>query len=70
MNNKSTRIILENQHNDFTYKKSKSNLNISFNRVAFIFFIFFFISIIFLVHLMHLGSRATMLRQTVNQVKN
>ena len=59
MNNKSTRIILENQHNDFTFKKSKSNLNISFNRVAFIFFIFFFISIIFLVHLMHLGSRAT-----------
>ena len=58
MNNKSTRIILENQHNDFTFKKSKSNLNISFNRVAFIFFIFFFISIIFLVHLMHLGSRA------------
>jgi len=59
MNNKSTRIILENQHNDFTFKKNKSNLNISFNRVAFIFFIFFFISIIFLVHLMHLGSRAT-----------
>ena len=57
MNNKDSRIILEYQHNDFSYQKSKSNLNISFNRVAFIFFIFFIISIIYSVHLMHLGSR-------------
>ena len=57
MTNKNTRIILEDQQNDFSFKKSKSNLNISFNRVAFIFFIFFFISTIYLIHLVHLGSR-------------
>ena len=57
MNNKQSRIILEEQQNDFLYQKSKSNLNINFNRVAFIFFFFFFISLIYIVHLMHLGSR-------------
>ena len=56
-NNKHSKIILENQYNDFTFKKSKSKLNISFNRIAFIFFIFLIISIIYSVHLVHLGSR-------------
>ena len=32
-------------------------MNISFNRIAFIFFIFLIISIIYSVHLVHLGSR-------------
>ena len=38
-----TNLILEDYDGEFSYKKSKSNLNISFNRVAFIFFIFFII---------------------------
>ena len=50
-------IISENQKNDFFYEKRKSNLNITFNRVSFIFFIFFIISTIFSIHLIHLGSR-------------
>ena len=50
-------IILEDQKNDFIYEKSKSNLNISFNRISFIFFIFFIISVIYSVQLTHLGSR-------------
>ena len=50
-------IILEDEKNDFSYEKSKSNLDISFNRVSFIFFIFFIISVIFSIHLIHLGSR-------------
>ncbi len=50
-------IILEDKKNDFLYKKSKSNLNISFNRIGFIFFVFFLISIIYSIHLIHLGSR-------------
>ena len=50
-------IILEDQKNDFFYEKRKSNLNITFNRVSFIFFIFFIISTIFSIHLIHLGSR-------------
>ena len=39
MINKEKRIIIEDQENDFLYEKSKSNLNISFNRISFIFFI-------------------------------
>ncbi len=50
-------IISENQKSDFFYEKRKSNLNITFNRVSFIFFIFFIISTIFSIHLIHLGSR-------------
>ena len=50
-------ITSENQKNDFFYEKRKSNLNITFNRVSFIFFIFFIISTLFSIHLIHLGSR-------------
>ena len=57
MNNEDTRIILENQQSDYLIKKSKSNLNITFNRISFIFFIFFIIGIIYSIHLVHLGSR-------------
>ena len=52
-----SKIILEDYNNDFIYKKNKSNLNINFNRISFIFFIFFFISLIYIIHLIHLGSR-------------
>ena len=57
MKNENSKIILEETQNDFFYQKSKSNLNIKFNRIAFIFFIFFLISIIYSIHLIHLGSR-------------
>ena len=49
-------IVLEEYENEFSYKKSKTNLNIQFNRVAFIFFIFFIISLIYSIQLLHLGS--------------
>ena len=57
MSKNDTRIILEDQKNDFLYDNNKSNLNITFNRVAFIFFVFFVISCIYSIHLIHLGSR-------------
>ena len=57
MNNNISRIIIENQDSDFLYKKPKSNLNITFNRIAFIFFIFFIFFFIYSIHLLHLGSR-------------
>ncbi len=57
MSKNNSNITLEDQKNDFLYKKSKSNLNITFNRISFIFFIFFIISIIYSIHLTHLGSR-------------
>ena len=57
MNKKEFKIILEDNHSNFFYKKNKSNLKITFNRVAFIFFVFFLISLIYSIHLLHLGSR-------------
>ena len=50
------KIILEEYENKFSYKKNKTNLNIQFNRIAFIFFVFLVISIIFSIQLLHLGS--------------
>ena len=35
------KIIIEDYKNNFDYKKNDTNLNIQFNRVAFIFFFFF-----------------------------
>ena len=64
MSKRDSRIILETQENDFSYKRSKSNLNITFNRISFIFFIFFIIFIIYLVHLTHLGSRNSKINET------
>ena len=51
------RIIIEDTKNDFLYGKNKSSIDISFNRISFIFFIFFIIFIIYSIHLIHLGSR-------------
>ncbi len=49
-----TNLILEDYETNFYYQKS--NLNISFNRIAFIFFIFLTISIIFSLKALYLGS--------------
>ena len=59
MEENKSRIVLEDYKTDFIYKKNKSNLNINFNRISFIFFIFFLISLIYIIHLVHLGSRKT-----------
>ena len=47
-------IVLEEFENEFSFEKSKSNLNIQFNRIAFIFFIIFTISLIYTIQLLHL----------------
>ena len=57
MNNNRSRIIIENQENDFSYQKKRSNLDITFSRISFIFFVFFIIFFIYSIHLFHLGSR-------------
>ena len=69
MNKKEFKIILEDNHSNFFYKKNKSNLKITFNRVAFIFFVFFLISLIYSIHLLHLGSRKSKLTNNFNIVK-
>ena len=66
MQTKKTRILLEDQENNFLFNRSKSNINIIFNRIAFIFFIFCIISLIYSIHLIHLGSRASSLENFTN----
>ena len=56
MNEKKNNVILEEYDNEFSYERSKTNLNIEFNRIAFIFFVFLVISLIYSVQLLHLGS--------------
>ena len=70
MNNKKSKITLEDWQSDFLYKKSKSNLNIRFNRIASIFFIFFIISFIFSIHLIHLGSRKSKVEIVTKDIKS
>jgi len=65
MNDKKNNVILEEYENSFSYKKSKTNLNIEFNRIAFIFFTFLVISIIYSIQLLHLGS----LKKETNNIK-
>ena len=66
MKQSKSKIIIEDYKNNFTYKKSETNLNIQFNRVAFIFFVFFVIYLIYTIHLIHLGSRASKLDKIEN----
>ena len=68
MNNENSKIVLEDQENDFLYVKSKSNLNLSFNRISFIFFIFFIIFLIYSIQLIHLGTRKPNV-ETVNKIE-
>ena len=49
-------FVLEDYESEFSYKKNKSNLNITFNRIAFIYFVFFMISIIYSIKVFYLGS--------------
>ena len=50
------KLSLIDYDNEFTFKKNISNLNISFNRIAFIFFVFFFISLLFSIKVFYYGS--------------
>ena len=56
MRNKKKGIYLEDYSGEFNFKQNLSNLNVSFNRVAFIFFIFFTFFILFSSKLIYLGQ--------------
>ncbi len=58
MNNED-RFVLYDNNSEFEFNKNKSDINIKFNRVAFIFFVFFLISVIYTIHLIHLGSQSS-----------
>ena len=70
MNNRDSKIILEDDQSEFFYKENKLKLNISFNRVSFIFFIFFMIFVIYSIHLIHLGSRSSKIEFNDNLISN
>ena len=70
MNNRSSKIILEDDQSEFLYKENKLKLNISFNRVSFIFFIFFMIFVVYSIHLIHLGSRNSKIKFNDNLISN
>ena len=58
-------LTLESYENEFSFKENKSNLNISFNRIAFIFFIFSLVCLIYSIKIFYLGS----LNSTISQKK-
>ena len=63
-------LTLENYENEFLFKENRSNLNISFNRIAFIFFIFLMICFIFSIKVVFLGSLNSKLqKKEVEQTK-
>ena len=63
-------LFIENYENEFSYKENRSNLNISFNRIAFIFFIFLMISFIYSIKVFYLGSlHSKFLQKKIIQIK-
>ena len=62
INNNDERLVLENYDNKFLYKKDKSNLNITFNRIAFIFFVFLIICFIYSIKVFYLSSLSSKIK--------
>ena len=56
------RLVLENYESDFFYEKNKSNLNITFNRIAFIFFVFLIICTIYSIKIFYLGTLSSKIK--------
>ena len=57
--NSKDRFVLYDNNDRFDYNQSKTDINIKFNRVAFIFFVLLVITIIYSIHLTHLSLRKT-----------
>ena len=55
-NRNKTDLLVEEYDSHFSYQTKKNNLNISFNRIAFIFFVFVIVSLIFSTKAIFLGS--------------
>ena len=62
------RFVLYENNDQFDFDKNDKTINISFNRIAFIFFVFIVISLIYSIHLIHLGSRG-LDEENINQNK-
>ena len=58
---------MNNIDENFKFEANRSNLNISFERISFIFFIFFIITIIFTSKTIYLGFKKTIQTQTLKE---
>ena len=56
MNKSEEKLIINEYESEFVFKKNISNLNVSFNRSAFIFFFFILISLFFSIKIFYYGS--------------
>ena len=61
---------MNNSEENFKFQENKSNLKISFERIAFIFFIFFVITAIFSSKTIYLGFKKVTQAQTLKKKKN
>ncbi len=68
-NNNKENLLIEEYDDQFSYQAKKSNLNISFNRIAFIFFVFVIVSIIFSTKAIFLGSLSAKIKNK-NSIKS
>ena len=50
------RLTIEDYENEFFFQKKNKSLNVSFNRIAFIFFAFLFVCLIYSIKVIYLGS--------------
>ena len=65
MNNKNDELLIENYTGEFNFKRSSSNISVSFNRIAFIFFLFVIIFIIFSLKILYLLNSEKVIRKNL-----
>ena len=70
MNNIKDKIVQDQFNSEFSYSENKSNLIISFERIAFIFFLFFIIAIIFSLKVIFLSLENKVVTSKVSKKEN
>ena len=70
MNNIKDKIVQDLYNSEFSYSENKSNLIISFERIAFIFFLFFIIAIIFSLKVIFLSLENKVVTSKVSKKEN
>ena len=70
MNNIKDKIVQDQYNSEFSYSENKSNLIISFERIAFIFFLFFIIAIIFSLKVIFLSLENKVVTSKVSKKEN
>ena len=70
MNNIKDKIVQDQYNSEFSYSENKSNLIISFERIAFIFFLFFIIAIIFSLKVIFLSLENEIVTGKVSKKEN